>query len=114
MRFALGALVLVFNFLDNATTFACLSSPVPGFDVFEANPVARWLFDGVGLAPGLLIETLLTTAAVGFLVTTRRLSPRARAALLVVLALLPAWAAAHNFQVMQELDIGWPARGIDA
>ncbi len=106
MRFALGALVLLMNALDNATTFLCLRDPVTGFDVFEANPVARWLFDGVGLAEGLVLEMALSTAAVLFLISTRRIPGRSKVVLLTVLALLPSWAVANNLQVMYEVGIG--------
>ncbi len=99
MRFLLGGLVLVFNLADNATTFLCLSASTPGFEVFEANPVAAWTFETLGLGYGLLLETLVTTAAIAFLILTERVPARARLALLGVLGLLPAWAAANNLQV---------------
>ncbi len=57
MRFLLGVLVMVFNVADNTTTFLCLRQPVPGFEVFEANPLARWLFEVLGLAEGLIRPT---------------------------------------------------------
>jgi hypothetical protein len=106
MRFLLGGLVLVLNLLDNATTFLCLRSPVLGFEVFEANPVARWLFDGVGLIEGLFLETALTSAAVLFLVLTPRIPRGPKLVLLGFLALLPAWAVANNVDVMYEVGIG--------
>ena len=106
MRFLLGGLVLMLNVADNATTFLCLRAPVNGFDVFEANPVARWLFDGVGLIEGLMLETVLTSGAVIFLVITPRIPRRTKVLLLTALALLPAWAVSNNLQVI--LDIGIP------
>ena len=108
MRFLMGAVVLLLNLLDNATTFLCLREPVAGFEVFEANPIARWLFDMLGLFEGLVLETFLTTAAVLFLVLTNRLSPNAKLALLIVLAMLPAWAVANNLAVMVEIGIPVP------
>ncbi len=102
----LGLAVVVFNLLDNATTFFCLRQTVPGFDVVEANPFARALFDGVGLVPGLLLETLVTTATVAFLVWSARLSTALRLGLLAVLALLPAWASVNNLLVMRAVGIG--------
>ena len=56
MHVWLGALVVLFNLADNATTFLCLRAPVPGFEVVEANPAAAWLFETVGLRQGLLLE----------------------------------------------------------
>ena len=101
MRFLLGALVVLFNLADNTTTFLCLRSPVEGFEVVEANPIARWLFDSVGLVEGLVFEMLITTAAIAFLVNTARIPSRMKLMLLVVLALLPAWAAVNNLLVIR-------------
>jgi hypothetical protein len=101
----LGALVIFFNMMDNVTTFACLRSATPGFRVTEANPIARWLFDSVGLVEGLVVETIITTLAVGFLVFTQRLSLRVRVTLLCILAALPAWAAINNLNVMRAVGI---------
>jgi len=110
MRILLGLAVVVFNLLDNLTTFLCLRAPVAGFDVVEANPFARLLFDGVGLVPGLLLETAVTTCTVAFLVWSARISRPLRFGLLTVLALLPAWASLNNLLVMRAVGI---ALGID-
>jgi uncharacterized protein YacL len=108
LRFVLGALVLLFNVADNATTFWCLRDRVEGFDIIEANPVARLLFDSVGLAEGLAFEMLVTTLAIIFLVRTPRISSRLRMFLLVVLTLLPAWAALNNLMVMRAVGLSLP------
>ena len=99
MRFQLGGLVLLFNFFDNLTTFLCLRASPPIFEVFEANPVARWTFDQLGLMQGLVLETAVTTAAVAFLILTDRIPATPKLVLLGSLALLPAWAAINNLQV---------------
>lgn len=104
---ALGLLVLLFNVVDNATTFLCLRSPVPGYEVIEANPLARWLFDSMGLIPGLVFEMAITTGAVGFLVLSPRIPAGWRFGLLVVLAVLPAYASFNNLQIMQLLGVAW-------
>ena len=105
MRFMLGALVILFNLMDNVTTFACLRSATPGFNVTEANPAARWLFDSIGLLEGLVVETVITTLAVGFLVFTQRLPVRIRLMFLCFLTVLPAWAAINNLNVMRAVGI---------
>ena len=99
MRFLLGGLVLLFNLADNATTFFCLRAASPIFEVFEANPVAAWTFDKLGLAGGLILETVITTAAVAFLIHTDRIPANPKLVLLATLAVLPAWAAINNLQV---------------
>ncbi len=106
MRFLLGGLAVVLNLLDNTTTFLCLRAPIPGFEIFEANPLARWMFEAMGLLEGLVLETVITTAAVAFLVLTTRIPRRIRIALLAVLAALPAWAVANNMQVMHDVGLG--------
>ncbi len=105
MQYLLGALVVLFNLADNATTFFCLRRPVPGFEVIEANPLARWLFESVGLLEGLIFEMLITTVAVGFLIWTTRISHRAKLAILAVLVALPAWAATNNYLVIRALRV---------
>jgi len=105
MRFLLGALVILLNLADNTTTFLCLRQPVSGFEVIEANPVARWLFASVGLVEGLVLEMAITTAAIAFLVITRRIPARTRLLLLTVLALLPAWAALNNLMVIRAVGL---------
>ncbi len=105
MRFVLGALVILFNVLDNTTTFLCLSTSVPGLQVTEANPFARWLFEAIGLMEGLIVEMFITLGAVGFLVYTKRLTPRVRVGLLVILVVLPAWAVVNNLNVMKAIGV---------
>jgi hypothetical protein len=109
MRFVLGALVVLLNVADNTTTFLCLRNPVEGFEVVEANPIARWLFDSVGLAEGLVLEMLITTAAIAFLVQTQRIPSRTKLMLLSVLALLPAWAALNNYLVIRAVGLSLSA-----
>ncbi|MFI5314906.1 MAG: hypothetical protein ACHQ6T_04345 [Myxococcota bacterium] len=109
MRVVLGVLVVLFNIADNTTTYFCLRAPVRGFEVAEANPAASWLFNTIGLVPGLVFEMIVTTAAIAFLVATTHVPPRVKLALLLILAALPAWAALNNSMVIQVtgLPIGW-------
>ncbi len=109
MHVFLGALVVLLNLADNATTFLCLRAPVQGYEVVEANPAAAWLFDAIGLMPGLVLEMAVTTAAIAFLVATSRIPPRVKLVLLVILAALPAWAAVNNWLVIRAtgLPIAW-------
>lgn len=109
MRIALGVLVVLLNLADNTTTFLCLRAPVPGYEMAEANPAAAWLFDTVGLLPGLVLEMGLTTAAIVFLVYTTHVPPRLKFWLLVILAALPLWAAINNAFVIHatNLPIAW-------
>lgn len=105
MRIFLGVLAVLLNLADNATTFLCLRAPVPGFEVSEANPAAAWLFSAIGLKEGLVLEMVISAVAIAFLVETRRVPPRIKLALLVVLSLLPAWAALNNLEVIQAIDV---------
>lgn len=109
MRIALGVLVVLLNLADNTTTFLCLRAPIPGFELAEANPAAAWLFDAVGLVPGLVFEMVVTTAAVWFLVQTTHVPRRVKLVILAVLAALPAWAAINNALVIHAtgVSIAW-------
>ncbi len=105
MRFVLAALAFLFNAADNLTTYLCLRAPIEGFEIYEANPLAAWGFQTVGLEAGLWIETVLCAGAILFLVHSPLFGFRSRMALLAVLAALPAGAAANNLLVMRELQI---------
>ena len=103
--------MVLFNLADNATTFLCLRAPVPGFEVVEANPAARLAVRrGRAARRASLLEMVVTTAAIAFLVATDHASRRASSSrCCVVLAALPAWAALNNWLVIQatNLPIAW-------
>ncbi len=107
MRYLIGLLVILFDLLDNFTTFVCLTTaPTSSHEILaEANPIARWLFDSIGLVEGLALSTVVTLAAVVFLLFTKRLHPHTRLLLLGVLAILPLFAALNNLQVMHRAGI---------
>jgi hypothetical protein len=105
MRFLLAAGALLMNALDNLTTLRCLSDPAPGFGVYEANPLAAWTFDAVGLRPGLAVEMVLSALAIAFLVYSKSFSLRLRMGILIAMVVLPAWAALNNWRVMQEMGL---------
>ncbi|NRA04231.1 MAG: hypothetical protein HRU00_16685 [Myxococcales bacterium] len=111
LRLLFGALVLLLNLADNATTYFCLVEPIPGFLVVEANPVARWVFDSMGLLEGLVFEMSVTTFTVGFIVWTSLLSPRLRLVILLILIALPGIAVWNNMRVIEALGI-MPSFGI--
>ena len=105
LRIILGVLVLLLNVADNATTYFCLVEPIPGFLVIEANPVARWLFNSIGLLEGLIFEMSVTTLTVSFIVWGSILSSRLSLLILVVLIVLPAAAVWNNLLVIEALGI---------
>ena len=68
----LAATALFFSCADHWTTYLCLRGPVAGWQVLEANPLAAWLFEQLGLAGGLWLDTAITGLAMVFLVRTQR------------------------------------------
>ena len=54
---------LLLSAADHWTTYLCLRSPVQGFEVTEANPLAAWLFSNLGLVEGLLLDSVVTVLA---------------------------------------------------
>jgi len=105
MRIVLALLALGFNAADNFTTYRCLNQAIPGFEVYEANPLAAWGFSLLGLEAGLWIEMGLCLVATAFLVFSRMFPRPLTTVLLVVLAVLPAGAVLNNLTVMHELGI---------
>ena len=105
MRFALAGAALLLNAMDNFTTFRCLTDPVSRHGVYEANPLASWAFDQIGLLPGLMVDTVLATLAVGFLLFSGAFDLRIRLGILVVMVGASGWAVVNNLGVMQTLGL---------
>lgn len=101
----LALLTVLVSAADHWTTYLCLRAPVPGWQVAEANPLADWLFQTLGLVPGLLLDTLVTLCAVAFLLSTSAIPRRLRAAFLAVVTVWTAVAVANNVQAMQALGL---------
>lgn len=91
--------------LDHWTTYLCLQEPVPGWIVSEANPFADWLFHSVGLLPGLALDTVITLAAIHFLVGTKALATTIKGSLLAMLAFSTGYAVFHNLAAITRMGL---------
>ena len=98
-------LAVILNTLDNITTYFCLRAPVPMYEVFEANPLADFLFQTMGLRTGLIFEFVVSTLLLVWIACTKRIPHRVKVGFLVVLCALPGWAVWNNLRVMQEVGI---------
>ncbi len=105
MLHLLAALTLLVSAADHWTTYLCLRSPVSGFEITEANPFAAWLFHSVGLVEGLMIDSLLTIAALAFLVTTHWMPRPAKLAFLVAVIGWTGFAVANNLRAIYLLGL---------
>jgi hypothetical protein len=105
MLHLLAAVTLLLSAADHWTTYLCLRSPVSGFEVAEANPIAAWLFQSVGLIEGLLIDSLLTVAALAFLITTRRMPRTVKLTFLVAAIGWTGFAVANNLKAIHLLGL---------
>lgn len=104
LRLLAGTSVLLTG-ADHVTTWLCLRSPVAGWEVTEANPIADWLFSSTGLVPGLAIDSMITVAAVSFLLTTASLSYGLRAGFLGLISLTTSFAVVNNVQAIQAMGL---------
>ncbi|MCP5043206.1 MAG: hypothetical protein GY944_19440 [bacterium] len=105
MLYPLAALTLLLTFADHWTTYLCLRAPIEGWHVVEANPVVDVLFQASGLVGGLLIDSVFTIFAVGFVLYTTRFHPRLKEAFLAFIALTTGYAVANNLTAISELGI---------
>jgi hypothetical protein len=101
----LAILTLLLSAADHWTTYLCLRTPVDGWQVVEANPIAQWLFGRFGLVPGLTIDSALTLAAVAFLLSTRQVPSFAKAFFFATVIVWTSFAVANNWQAMQALGL---------
>lgn len=101
--FALATLLI--SAADHWTTYLCLRQPVAGWQVTEANPIAVWLFDAVGLVPGLMVDSAVTLAAVIFLVVTRTVPQLAKGLFFALVIAWTAIAVVNNLRAVEALGL---------
>ncbi len=101
--FALTTILL--TCLDHWTTYVCLHAPIAGWNVVEANPVAQWLFSWAGLGGGLLIDSIVTLAAVVFLATTPVFARTVKIGLLGIIAVSTGYAVFNNLGALSEMGL---------
>ena len=102
---ALAGLTLLLTGADHWTTYVCLRTPIAGWNVVEANPLADWLFEWVGLATGLAIDSAITLVAIAFLLATTRFADGLKLSLLGFISLTTGYAVVNNLQAMTNLGI---------
>ena len=96
---------LLLSAADHWTTYLCLRSPVRGFEVSEANPLAAWLFSNLGLVEGLLLYSVVTVLALTFLVVTDRLPKGVKTAFLVTVVAWTGAAVLNNLRAIEALSL---------
>jgi len=104
LRF-LALLTLVLSAADHWTTYLCLRSPVEGWQVTEANPISQWLFGGMGLVPGLILDSVVTVIAVVVLLTTSRVPPAAKGAFFGLVVATTGYAVMNNIEALTALGL---------
>jgi hypothetical protein len=107
----LVVLTLLLTAADHWTTYLCLRSSVPGWEVVEANPLAEWLFGTVGLVPGIAIDTVVTILAIAFLLTTSLVPRAAKGAFFTLVVVWTGWAVVNNLQAIRALGLS-PLGGV--
>jgi hypothetical protein len=105
MLITLTLIALLLSAADHCTTYLCFAWQSPGWLVTEGNPVAAWLFQEAGLVSGLAIDSVVTLAALSFLLLTQRLSHGAKTAFLAVLIWVTGLAVANNLEALATLAL---------
>ncbi len=103
--YVLAIATLVLSAADHWTTYLCLRQPVSGWQVTEANPISDWLFQSIGLVPGLLIDSVVTVSAVAFLLTTRRLPNFVKKTFFCLVVASTGYAVINNYRAIEALGI---------
>lgn len=99
----LALAVILLSTADHWTTYQCLIQPAPGFTVAEGNPLAAWLFERIGLVPGLLLDSAITLCAMWVIIRTELIPRGAR---IVFLSATCAWtglAVWNNLTILHTL-----------
>jgi hypothetical protein len=105
MLYMLVALTLLLTAADHWTTYLCLRAPVPGWQVSEANPIAAWLFQSLGLVPGILLDGAVTLAAIAFLLGTAVVPRAVKGAFFLAVVAWTGWAVVNNVKAILVMGI---------
>ena len=98
-------LIVLVSAADHWTTYLCLRAPVEGWQVAEANPLANWLFQAIGLVPGLLLDSAITLLSMAFLFGTRLLPQTIKNAFLALVLVWTSVAVMNNWRAIQLMDL---------
>lgn len=98
-------LIVLVSAADHWTTYLCLRAPVEGWQVAEANPLANWLFQAIGLVPGLLLDSAITLLSLAFLLATRLLPVPLKSAFLSLVLIWTGVAVVNNWQAIQVMGL---------
>ena len=90
---------------DHWTTYLCLRSPIEGWVVTEANPIAEMLFASAGLGTGLAIDSVITIVALLFLVSTRLFNRPSKIGLMAVIAITTGYAVVNNLGAITRMGV---------
>lgn len=101
----LALLTLALSAADHWTTYLCLRNPIEGWQVTEANPISDWLFNGMGLVPGLVLDSVVTVVAVLLLLTTSRVPQFAKGAFFSLVVVTTGYAVVNNFEALSVLGL---------
>lgn len=96
-------LTVVLSAWDHWTTYLGLSAPVEG--VREANPMAAWLFERMGLVEGLLFDSFLTLAGLAFLLSTGLVPRKVKVGFLAFVVAITGITVLNNLGVMARIGI---------
>ncbi len=99
------ATTILLTCADHWTTYLCLNSPIEGWAVSEANPIADWLFEWAGLGTGLMIDSLVTLGAIFFLTTTHVFDGSIKVGLLVIISLSTGYAVVNNLEAINRMGV---------
>jgi len=105
MLSVLVTLTVLLTAADHWTTFLCLRAPIDSWQVTEANPIAGWLFDAVGLLPGILLDSAITAIAIAFLLTTALIPARLKTAFFFFVSTWTGWAVTNNLSALRALGL---------
>jgi hypothetical protein len=99
------AVFMALTLADAYTTWACLHAPIPGWEVWEWNFMAAWLFEHLGLVPGLVVDGILTILVLGWIGITKRVTTKFKVIFMLGSIAVTCWAVYSNYQGMIEMRL---------
>jgi hypothetical protein len=97
----LFVLLILANLGDNISTYLALALPaIEGMLITEANPIAAWIFETMGLVKGLIFEFVLSIGILFWLMGVKNIPYKWKVVIFVGILIPTVYAVINNVKIL--------------
>lgn len=102
----LFVLIILANLGDNFSTYWALTLPAKeGMLITEANPIAAWIFEAMGLVKGLIFEFVLGIGLIWWLMGVKDIPYRWKVVIFAGILIPTVYAVINNIGVLTSAGV---------